>query len=97
MENDSFLINVNISGLKLPLRIAREDEELYRRAEKLLVKKLEHFRRIYHQRKNEDILTLVAFDLAIAASMQEFAEDIVPLAEKIKTLDEELKELLSKE
>lgn len=97
MEDDIFLINVQIGGLRLPLRIARKDEELYRKAEKLLVKQLEIFHVKYRQRPTEDILILVAYQLAVMVSKQELSEDTVPLAEKIQSLDNELKALLSKE
>ncbi|MDD5184655.1 MAG: cell division protein ZapA [Paludibacter sp.] len=97
MEDDIFLINVQIGGLRLPLRIARKDEELYRKAEKLLVKQLEIFQVKYRQRPTEDILILVAYQLAVMVSKQELSEDTVPLAEKIQSLDNELKALLSKE
>ena len=97
MEDDIFLINVQIGGLRLPLRIARKDEEMYRRAEKLLVKQMDEFQRKYRQHPTEDILILVAYQLAVMVSKQEFAEDVVPLAEKIQSLDNELQALLSKE
>jgi len=95
MKDDIFLINVQIGGLRLPLRIARKDEELYRRAEKLLVKYLQDYQQKFSQRSTEEILILVAYQLAVMVSKQEFAEDVVPMAEKIKMLDEELKALLS--
>lgn len=97
MEDELFLINIQIGGLRLPLRIPRKEEELYRRAEKLLVKQMDEFQKKYRQRPTEDILILVAYQLAVMVSKQEFAEDIVPLAEKIKTLDNELQTLLSGE
>jgi cell division protein ZapA len=97
MKDDIFLINVQIGGLRLPLRIARKDEELYRKAEKLLVKYLSDYQQKFSQRPTEEILILVAYQLAVMVSKQEFADDIVPLAEKIQTLDQELKALLSKE
>jgi len=97
MEDELFLINIQIGGLRLPLRIPRKDEELYRRAEKLLVKQMDEFQKKYRQRPTEDILILVAYQLAVMVSKQEFAEDIVPLAEKIKTLDNELEALFSGE
>ncbi|HJV77087.1 MAG TPA: cell division protein ZapA [Paludibacter sp.] len=97
MKDDIFLINVQIGGLRLPLRIARKDEELYRKAEKLLVKHLDDYQQKFSQRPTEEILILVAYQLAVMISKQEFADDIVPLAEKIQSLDQELKALLSKE
>ncbi len=97
MKDDIFLINVQIGGLRLPLRIARKDEELYRKAEKLLVKFLDDYQQKFSQRPTEEILILVAYQLAVMVSKQEFADNIVPLAEKIQALDQELKALLSKE
>jgi cell division protein ZapA len=97
MKDDIFLINVQIGGLRLPLRIARKDEELYRKAEKLLVKFLDDYQQKFSQRPTEEILILVAYQLAVMVSKQEFAENIVPLAEKIQSLDQELKALLSRE
>jgi len=97
MKDDIFLINVQIGGLRLPLRVARKDEELYRKAEKLLVKHLDDYQQKYGQRSTEEILILVAYQFAVMVSKQEIAEDIVPLAEKIQSLDKELKELLSKD
>jgi hypothetical protein len=97
MKDDIFLINVQIGGLRLPLRIARKDEELYRKAEKLLVKQLNDYQQKFRQRPSEEILILVAYQLAVMVSKQEFADDVTPLAEKIQTLDNELKALFSNE
>jgi len=95
MKDDKFTINVQIGGFRMPLSILRKDEELYRKAEKLVVKYLESFQKIYHQRPTEEILILVAFKIAVIVSQQELSEDTVPLADKIQSLDDELKTLLS--
>jgi len=79
----------------MPLGILRKDEELYRKAEKLVVKYLESFQKQYNQRPTEEILIMVAFQIAVIVSKQELSEDTVPLAEKIQSLDDELKALLS--
>ena len=95
MKDDKFTINVQISGLRMPLTILRKDEELYRKAEKMVNTYLIKFQKAYNQRPTEEILILVAFQIAVIVSKQELNEDRVPLAEKIKELDEELKQLLS--
>lgn len=97
MENDKFTINVQISGFRMPLSIPRKDEELYRKAEKLVVKYLNQFQKVYNQRPTEEILIMVAFQIAVIVSKQELSEDVVPLAVKIQKLDDELKALFSKE
>ena len=95
MKDDNFIINVQISGLRMPLNIPRKDEELYRKAEKLVNSYLARFQKMYNQRPSEEILIMVAFQIAVIVSKQELSEDKVPLAEKIQELDNELKLLLS--
>ena len=97
MKDDNFIINVQISGLRMPLNIPRKDEELYRKAEKLVNSYLARFQKMYNQRPSEEILIMVAFQIAVIVSKQELSEDKVPLAEKIQELDNELKILLSGE
>ena len=97
MKDDDFIINVQISGLRMPLNIPRRDEELYRKAEKLVNTYLARFQKMYNQRPSEEILIMVAFQIAVIVSKQELSEDKTPLAEKIKELDKELEKLLSGE
>ncbi len=95
MENENFTINIEINGLRMPLNIARKDEELYRKAEKIVKVYLDKYQKLYRQRPSEEILILVAFQIAVIVSKQELNEDTVPLADKITALDAELKALLS--
>ena len=97
MKDDNFTINVIVNGFKMPLNIPRKDEELYRNAEKLVEKYINHYQKQYNQRSTEQILIMVAFQIAVIVSKQELSEDTVPLAEKIQALDDELKALLSME
>lgn len=97
MDKKEFIINILLNGVRMPLKIRREDEEIYRNAEKLVNKYLEHYRKQYSQRSMEEILTIVAYQVAVIVSRQEMHEDIEPLAEKIKELNNELKELAAEE
>jgi cell division protein ZapA len=95
--DDIFLINVHIGGFRMPLRIPRSDEEIYRKAEKLVVKYTDEYQRLFNQRTYEEILRLVAFQLAVNISRNELSEDITPLADKIKLLEKELDSVLNQE
>ena len=95
MKDDNLKINVQISGLRLPLLIPRSDEEMYRKAEKMVVKYIDLFQKQYRQRPTEEILILVAFKIAVLVSKKELSEDIIPLADKIQSLDQELDALLN--
>ena len=78
----------------MPLNIRREDEEIYRNAEKIVNKYLEQYRRQFSQRSMEEILTLVAYKLAVIISKQKTNQDEAPMADKIEELNKELKKLL---
>lgn len=80
----------------MPLNIRREDEEIYRNAEKLVNKYLEKYRKSFSQRSMEEILTIVAYQIAVIVSKQEINNDIGPMAEKMMELNKELKELSDK-
>ena len=95
-EDEIFKINVLINGLKIPLSIPRKDEEMYRKAERLVVQYIDRYLKIYNQRPVQEILTLVAFKLAVNLTRYGEHQDITPLAEKIESLNRELEDLLSK-
>lgn len=79
----------------MPLNIPRRDEELYRKAEKMVNTYLNQFQKLYNQRPSEEILIMVAFQIAVIVSKQELQEDELPLVAKIQELDNELNALLS--
>lgn len=95
-NEEIFRIHINIGGFRIPLNVARKDEEIYRRAEKLVINFLDEYQKIYNQRATEEIYILVAFRLAVALSKQEIDQNLVPLAEKIRDLDNELNQLLAR-
>lgn len=90
-----FRINILINGVRLPLTVKRNEEEIYRNAEKIVVKFINDYQKIYSQKSYNEILTYVAFRLAVALAKHDTSESVAPLAERIKQLDEELKALLS--
>ena len=81
----------------MPLRIPRSDEEIYRNAEKLVAKYTDEFQRLYNQRTYEEVLKMVAYQLAVNISKNELTADIAPLAEKIKVLEKELDSVLKQD
>ncbi len=93
--DDTFLIHVQFEGYKLPLRIPRKDEELYRDAEKLIKKYLEVYLKRYSQRPFEEILIYLTYHFAVSIIKVDANEDVEPIAKKISELDEELKQLLN--
>lgn len=95
MKDDNFIINVRIGGFRLPLNIARKDEEVYRSAEKRVNTILLDYQQKYNQRSAEEILSIVAYQLALASSKREYVQNTTPIVEKIEELDKELEKILS--
>jgi cell division protein ZapA len=94
-ENDTFLINVQIGGYRLPLRIERKEEELYRLAEKVLGKYLEAYQKKYSHRSAEEVFIFVAYELAVMLVRKMMQQNTAPLAEKVSSLNQELEKLLA--
>lgn len=95
--DDILTINVNIDGFRIPLKISRSDEEVYRKAEKIVVERLNHFRTRYPQRTYEEILKFVALQVASDLAHDKLTLDISPVIDKLKELEEELNKTLEQE
>lgn len=94
MAEDTLKIHILINGVKLPLTVKREDEEIYRTAERLVMKFINDYQRLYHHMSYTELLTLVAFRLAVVFQKKENSENQAPIAERIQMLDNELQQLL---
>ena len=95
MKDDSFIINVTVGGFRLPLKIARKDEEVYRKAEKTVNTQLLKYQQRDNRYSAEQALSLTAYQLALALSKKEFVQNTMPVVEKIEQLDKELEKILS--
>ena len=93
-NKDVFQIHILLNGLRLPLEVRRDEEEIYREAEKIFNNYLEQYRQKYSQRSMEEILTIVTFQVAVILAKQNAWQSATPLAEKIEELNNELKALL---
>ena len=94
-KGDDLKINILINGVRLPLTVKRDEEELYRNAEKIVVKFINDYQKLYSQKSYNEILTYAAFRLAVILNKQSSKQDLAPLAERIKELDNELATLLA--
>ena len=95
MKEDKFKIHVNVGGFRLPLDIARDEEEIYRNAEKMVNAQLVRYQQRYNQRSAEEIFALAAYHLAVTLQKQTFHTDTDPVASKLEQLGEEVDSLLA--
>lgn len=65
MNKDQFRINIRIEGRVYPLSIDRKEEERYRKAAKAVNETVGKFRKLFHDKDSQDILAMVAFQVAL--------------------------------
>lgn len=94
-EENKLRIHTVIGGFIFPMNIVRDEEEIYRKAEKQVNRYIDVYQKQYLNFSAEEILSLVAFQLAVVIYKMESNESIDPVIEKIKSLDNELEELLN--
>ena len=94
--NDEFKIQLKVAGKNYPLYCKRSEEEIFRKAARLINDKIIKYSNAFADAKLE------MRDLLVMASLQSFAdnvrkgkaEDVSPLMDKIEDLNKELEEYL---
>ena len=92
---DKLSIKIKIDGREYPLKVAREDEEKYRKAAKTINDTLVQYRQKYSSNNTQDFLAMTAFQFALKNIELEEQVDRSPLFDELKKLDEELNDYLS--
>jgi len=96
--DDTFTINLYIADKHYPLRIKRSEEELVRKAARLINDKIALYRTHFKVEDSElelkDLLAMAACQIAIQALKAEERTDSSPIAESIIQLNKELEAFL---
>ena len=95
---DTFTINLYIADKHYPLRIKRSEEELVRKAARLINDKIALYRTHFKVEDSElelkDLLAMAACQVAIQALKAEERTDSSPITKSIIQLDKELEDFL---
>ncbi|MDD2525618.1 MAG: cell division protein ZapA [Bacteroidales bacterium] len=97
MDNEEMLaITVLIADRTYRLNIRRDEEEVVRKAAKMIEDKLNLYGNRYKVDKDErdKYLSMIALDLAVNFCKMDSEKDMEPMADKIKELNLELKKYL---
>mgnify|MGYP000880619338 CR=1 FL=1 len=95
--NDKIKINLQIANSNFPLTINREDEEMVRKAVKLIDNKLNAYRVHYKNLEPEKIMGMIAYQFSVEKLQLMQRNDTSPFQEKIQELTELLDDYLQKE
>lgn len=95
--DDKLSIRVNIADRYYPLKIKRDEEERIRKAARLINERVLQYKQRYADKDVLDFLAMTALQLVTRMVELEENQDIVPLVESIKELNEELEEYIREE
>ncbi len=94
---DKLSIRVNIVDRYYPLKIERKDEEKIRKAGKIISDKVLQYKQRYAEKDNLDFLAMTALQLVTRMVELEENQNVIPLVESLKELNEELEEYIKEE
>jgi len=98
MMEEKLSIKVNVADRYYPLKIERKDEEKIRRAARLINDKVLQYKQRYTDKDIQDFLAMAALQFVIKITEQEEKNDnISPIFEDLKILNEELEEFINGE
>ncbi|MBI5218478.1 MAG: cell division protein ZapA [Bacteroidia bacterium] len=97
MEN-KLTIKVNIVDRYYPAKIDRKDEEKIRKAAKIINEKVTLYRqKKYTDKDEQDYLAMVALQLSTRLIELEEKNNVNPVIQRVRNIDEKLREYLEKE
>jgi len=94
--DDKLSIRLNIGDKYYPMRINRDEEELIRKAAKIISDKLTQYRKKYAERDIVDLLAMTALQYTKDFLEREEREDLSTVNDELKSVNIELEEYISK-
>ena len=95
--DDKLSIRVNIADRYYPLKIERKEEENIRKAAKLINDRVLQYQQKYADKDVLDFIAMTALQLVTKLVELEQKQDVVPVLENIRELNDELKEYIKEE
>lgn len=92
--DEKLSIRVNIADRFYPLKIDRKEEENIRKAAKLINERVLQYKQKYADKDVLDFIAMTALQLVTRLVELEQKQDVVPVLESIKELNDELKEYI---
>ncbi len=90
-------IKLKIANRSYPLHIERKQEEMIRKAAKMLDDKVLQYKQQYKGQDNQDFLAMAALQYVIGFVELENKTDMMPVYNELKAMESELAEFLEQE
>ena len=95
MEEEEFSIRVKVADRYYPLRIARKDEEMVRKAAQGINEKLMQYEKRYADMDSQDFLAMALLQYGVKLIDCEKNTDMSSFLENVREINKELEEYLS--
>ena len=93
-QSDTLSITLRFGSWTLPMTILREEEYMYRQAEKLVRERFSFYTNNYPGQKTDMYLVMTILDVALMVKKQEHSMDSEPVISRLTPLLEELESAL---
>ena len=95
--DEKLSIRVNVADRFYPLKIDRSQEEVIRKAAKIINEKVLQYKQRYKDKDTQDFLAMASLQYVIKVIEAENKTDVSPVLEEVKAMEQELREFLGKE
>jgi len=95
--DEKLSIRVSVADRYYPLKIDRNQEEVIRKAAKMINEKVLQYKQRYKDKDTQDFLAMASLQYVIKVIEAENKTDVSPVLEEIKVMEQELREFLDKE
>lgn len=92
--SETFTITLRLGSLIFPITVKRNEEIIYRDAEKLINQRFNYYAGQYPNQGNETYLTMAALDIAVSLKRNEYRNDTAPYVECMKNMLAEIEDTL---
>ena len=95
--DEKLSIRVSVADRYYPLKIDRNQEEVIRKAAKMIHEKVLQYKQRYKDKDTQDFLAMASLQYVIKVIEAENKTDVSPVLDEIKVMEQELREFLDKE
>lgn len=96
-KKDKLVIQLLIGKQVFPITVRREQEEIYRKASKMITDKLGRYEQSYPNLSYERYTSVALLDFAVQVIQMQQQKDMSPYEQTIERLNKEIATLLSNE
>ncbi len=88
--DDKLSIKLNIDGHTYPMKVARDDEERFRKAATLINERIKIYKQRFQDKKDYDFLAMVAIELVVKYIGKEAQSDDTELLSELRIMSSEI-------